>query len=99
MRLKIGDRSGALEAYRDVLAFLRKLQARYPQNVEVESGMVSALLGIASHDSAPLPSYQEALEILKTLDRDGKATSRQKDLIASIETKLGAPAPTAPAVP
>jgi TIR domain/Tetratricopeptide repeat len=99
MRLKIGDRSGALEAYRDVLAFLRKLQARYPQNVEVESGMVSALLGIASLDSAPLPSYQEALEILKTLDRDGKATSRQKDLIASIEAKLGAPAPTAPAAP
>ena len=80
VRLAAGDRAGALAAYEEGLAILRKLAAADPGNAGWQADLVVSLYKVstAAEPSRARAVLGEALVIVETLAREGKLTAAQQ---------------------
>ena len=80
MRLAAGDRAGALAAYEESLAIMRKLAAADPGNAGWQADLVISLYKISTASDPPRAraALREALAIVEALAREGKLTAAQQ---------------------
>jgi hypothetical protein len=81
VRLIAGDRVGALAAYEESLAIMRKLAASDPGNAGWQADVVSRLYKVSTASDPPRARavLREALAITDTLAREGKLTAAQRE--------------------
>ena len=81
MRLAAGDRAGALAAYEESLAIMRKLAAADPGNAGWQADLVFRLYKVSTAADPPRAraALREALAIAETLARDSKLTAAQQN--------------------
>ena len=80
VRLAGGDPAGALPAYEESLAIVRKLAMSDPHNVEWQTDLVISLYKISTVSEPPRAraALREALGALDVLARDNRLTAAQK---------------------
>jgi hypothetical protein len=80
VRSEAGDRSGALVAYEESLAIMRKLAAADAGNADWQIDLAISLykIGTASDPPRAREALREALAILEALAREGKLAAAQQ---------------------
>ena len=81
VRLAAGDRAGALAAYEESLAIMRKLAASDPGNAGWQADLVISLYKVStvSEPAGARAALREALAIAEALARDNRLTAAQKN--------------------
>ncbi len=88
MKLDAGDRQGAFDAYNESGSIARDIAARDPANAQAQTDLVVSLTRVADVSDDPRPLYNQALEILRDLDRAGRLTAAQKGWISWVNDQL-----------
>ena len=99
-----GKKTAAREHYEESLAIARRLAQAQPESLKPALDVVSSLTHVAAVSESPLGYYQEALDIVLTLDRAGRLRPEDRPYIAQMraavaEASAAPAAPTAPASP
>jgi len=88
MKLDAGDKKGAREAYVEGLQIARKLAAQDLGNAQAQTDLVVSLTRLADVEDDPRPSYDEALDILHRLDKQGRLSETQKGWITWVNNQI-----------
>ncbi len=88
MQLDADDREAARATYSESLAIARRLAANDPGNAQAQTDLVVSLSRVADVADDPMPLYSECLDILHTLDGEGRLSPEQHGWIEWVTQQI-----------